>query len=77
MIFNEYSEDGRTLMVMFTCKRCGIEFIDTLESHKDDDEGHFDFLHRIKPPPGWGTVGYGDLLCPDCARKYKKFMNGG
>ena len=73
--FNEYSRDGRTLLVKFTCRRCGKEQIDPLEDHKDDDHESYGYLHRIHPPKGWEDLLHGPLLCPECVRAYAAFMN--
>ena len=34
-----------------------------------------DNLQCYDAPDGWGEHEYG-LLCPDCFKKYKKFMGG-
>lgn len=75
--FNEYSSDGRTLMVKFTCGRCRREQIDALEDHKNDAPEGYGQLHDIKPPKGWKSLhGLGPLLCADCMRDYEAFMMG-
>lgn len=72
--FNRYEDDGRTLMVKFTCKRCGKEHIEPMEAHKDDDHESYGYLRRIKPPQGWEDLPAGPLLCPECVREYAAFM---
>lgn len=74
--FNNYSADGRTIMVKFTCSRCGAEHIDPLELHRNDDDQSYGYLHRIKPPNGWKDLLHGPLLCANCYQKYLKFMEG-
>lgn len=74
MTFNSFSDDGRTLLVKFTCRRCGAEQIDELEAHKDDDHESYGYLHRIKPPEGWVDLLHGPLLCPACIKAYAAFM---
>lgn len=73
--FNEYSNNGRTLLVKFTCYRCGNEHIDPLEAHDNDTRESYGYLHYILPPPGWKELLHGPLLCPDCVRAYEIFMN--
>lgn len=78
MRFNSFSSDGRTLLVKFTCLRCGKEHIDPLEAHKDDDPESYGHLHSIKPPKGWDNLLiHGPLLCPECLRAYALFMRNG
>lgn len=74
--YNGYSSNGRTLMVRFTCARCGREQIDELEAHKDDDRESYGRLYYIKPPKGWGNLHiHGPLLCDACMRAYEAFIN--
>lgn len=74
--FNRYSCDGRTLMVMYTCARCGRKHTDTLEAHKNDDDQACLYLHRLKPPEYWVDLPHGPLLCGSCYKEYLKFMEG-
>ena len=75
MTFNNYSGRGRTLLVKFTCRRCGFEKIDPLEAHKDDDPRGYGYLHYIDPPAGWREIMYGPmLLCPACIKALENFM---
>ena len=74
MQFYEYSNGSRTLLVMFTCKRCGRTEIELLESHEKDMSDSYGYLHYIKPPEGWKDLLHGPLLCPDCFNDYQLFM---
>lgn len=75
MTFNDYSRNGRTLLVKFTCRRCGAEQIDELEAHKDDDHESYGYLQSIKPPKGWEDLMHGPLLCPECVSAFVEFMS--
>ena len=72
--FNEYSSSGRTLLVKFTCRRCGKEHIEPLEAHDNDMNEGYGHLHHIRPPKGWEELLHGPLLCPECVQAYKIFM---
>lgn len=71
--FNRYEEDGRTLMVKFTCKRCGREHTAPLEEHDKDPES-YGYLRNLKSPQGWAEIPYNILLCPQCTAEYRAFM---
>lgn len=73
--FNQYSADGRTLMVKFTCRRCGAEKTEPLKDCDKDPE-HYGYLRRLAPPKGWEDLLNGPLLCEECYQKYLKFMEG-
>lgn len=73
--FNSYSSDGRTLMVKFTCRRCGAEQTEPLKDCEKDPE-HYGHLFRLTPPAGWKDLLHGPLLCADCYQKYLNFMEG-
>lgn len=73
--FNNYQDNGRTLMVKFTCRRCGREIVEELEAHADDLTESYGQLHVIKPPEGWQELPYGPLLCSECYEAFLKFMN--
>lgn len=76
MTFNSFSDRGRTLMVKFTCRRCGAERIDELAAHKDDDPESYGYLHHLKPPEGWDDLLLGGpVLCPECIKAFVKFMS--
>lgn len=74
MQFSEYSSNGRTLLVMFTCHRCGKGKLETLEEHDKDMSDSYGYLHHIKPPEGWKDLLHGPLLCPECHEAYQLFM---
>lgn len=73
--FNKYSDDGRTLMVKFTCYRCGASAIIPLSEAKIPSD-HYGHLHNIDPPTSmcWGELPYNTILCPTCLKAYKEFM---
>lgn len=73
--FNNYTDNGRTLMVKFKCHRCGVEHIDELEKY-DKDPQSYGYLHNLSLPKGWVDLLHGPLLCPACVAKYKAFMEG-
>ena len=73
--FNKYSDDGRTLMVKFTCRRCKAEKIEMLKDCDKDPES-YGYLHSLTQPQGWVELPYHLLLCEDCYQKYLKFMEG-
>lgn len=72
--FNDYESDGRTLMVKFTCTRCGLNLIAPLKEHDTDPES-YGYLHHLKPSKGWGEIPYNVLLCPECIQAFQDFMN--
>ena len=71
--FNDYEDNGRTLMVKFTCQRCGKEHTGRLEDHDKDPES-YGYLRSLKPPKGWIEIPYHTLLCPECSRAFVSFM---
>lgn len=71
--FNSYEQDGRTLMVKFTCRRCGKEHTVPLEEHDKDPES-YGYLRSLTPPPGWADLLHGPLLCSQCFAEYNAFM---
>ena len=74
MTFNNYASHGRTLMVKFTCHRCGFEKLDPLRDHQNDDPESSGHLDSLKAPEGWKELLHGPLLCPACAKAYNIFM---
>ena len=66
------AEEGRELMIQFTCTRCKREaierFVDVMKGE------HYDYLRNSKLPEGWETIGYGRIVCETCADAYEKFM---
>lgn len=72
--FNEYKSGGVTLMVRFTCKRCGRTQVENLEDMDKDPES-YGYLHNLKKPKGWNNLHiHGPLLCPECLQAYAAFM---
>lgn len=71
--FNKYSDEGRTLMVKFTCYRCG-ESVTIPLSEANVPSDHYGHLHNIDPPKPWDEIPYNKILCPDCLKAYKEFM---
>lgn len=72
--FNEYEDDGVTLTVRFTCRRCGRTQTEKLED-VDKDKESYGRLDSLKRPEGWGKLHlYGPLLCPECVNAYEAFM---
>lgn len=72
--FNQYESNGRTQMIRFTCRRCGVQEIVPLTREMVDDTTYGN-LHFVKPPQGWEELSHGPLLCPACVEAYKDFMN--
>lgn len=70
-----YNIRGRTLMVQFTCSRCGATAIIPYEEQAESTEGN---LQCFEPPKGWiePSSRYVDLLCPECAAAFAAFMKG-
>lgn len=76
--FDKYEDDGRKLMVEFTCSRCKTTRIEELEPLDKKAGDHYGHLSFIDPPNGWSKWSYyGLLLCDDCTRKLAEFMNAG
>lgn len=72
--YNKYEDDGCTLMVKFTCQRCGGIHLDKLEDMDKDPES-YGYLHNLTLPEGWMRLGiFSPLLCPECVRAYARFM---
>lgn len=71
--FNKYEDDGRRLMVEFTCQRCGLKKSVPLEAVDKDPES-YGHLHSLKLK-GWENLHiHGPLLCPGCLQAYVGFM---
>ena len=70
----ELRSSGRELTIKFTCYRC--EKTEFLPYDKVMDKDSYGYLHNSDLPKDWATVGYGTILCPDCAKAYKLFMGG-
>lgn len=71
--FNKFKDDGRELMVRFTCYRCGHQAIEELTDSKISAES-YGYLCYIKRPEGWGELSNHRLLCPRCTELYTRFM---
>lgn len=71
-----YTRQGRTLMVKFTCSRCGDFVITPYADQAQETEGN---LQCFRPPEGWSDhfSFYAPLLCPKCTAQLKNWMSGG
>ena len=66
------AEEGRELMIRFTCTRCKAEVI---ERFADVMKGeHYNQLCHSQLPKGWGTIGYSRIVCEACKDEFVKFM---
>ena len=66
-------EEGRELMIQFTCRRCKCTAI--MPYNKVMTGEHYGYLRNSELPPGWGKIGYSSIVCEACAAAYKEFMN--
>lgn len=74
--FNDYDKYGRTLLVRFTCYRCGKIHIEELEPLDEKAGDHYGHLTRLPIPKGWSDWLWPRfLLCNDCTTKLSEFMN--
>lgn len=66
---------GRSLLVEFTCGRCGMtQLIPFIENPA---AGAYANLTSHDVPEGWLPAGtYTPLLCPNCVRAFERFMEG-
>ena len=72
--FHDYESEGRKLLVLFTCQRCGATKTENLED-VDKDKESYGQLRSLNLPLGWhNLLGLGPLLCPKCSREYNDFM---
>ena len=71
---NVYKQDGREVMIKFTCGRCGKNHI---EPYSKQAGAAHEVLACFNPPAGWqdGTL-YSPLLCDTCAEAFKSFLRG-
>ena len=74
MKFGRYSDKGRTLMLEFKCQRCEAIKTEPLETVVGRSPEHYDFLHNLRYPKDWSDNFYGWLLCPECTKKLKEFI---
>ena len=76
MEITEFEGFDRKLMVKFTCRRCRAEAYKPLYDCLPSD-CPVRFLSDLKAPKEWQDGGfYYPTFCPDCAKKYERFMNG-
>lgn len=73
--FNSYNKDGRTLLVRFTCCRCGKTHTDELEPLDKKAEDHYRNLSNLPLPNGWSDwLIHSRLLCDGCTAKLIEFF---
>ena len=73
----KYEGYGRTIMVRFQCRRCEKIALRKLEDCVPSDSPVRD-LYDLIPPKEWKNGGfYYPTFCPDCAKAYDQFINGG
>ena len=71
-----YEEFGRTMMVRFKCQRCKKTEYRPLKDCLPSDCPVRN-LSDLEAPTGWRDGGfYHPTFCPECAEKYKRFMDG-
>lgn len=66
-------DEGRELMVQFTCRRCRNTSILPYDAVMTGE--HYGYLRNSSLPPGWGEIGYSSIVCETCAKAYELFMN--
>lgn len=73
--FNSYNKDGRTLLVRFTCCRCGKTHTEELEPLDKKSGDHYGNLSSLSLPEGWSDwLIHSRLLCDDCTTKLNDFF---
>ena len=78
MEIKQYETHGRKLLVEFRCFRCKKTITRPLEECMNDSREYYRNLYDLKPPKEWQDGGfYYPLFCPECAKAYKLFMEGG
>lgn len=76
MEINTFEDNGRKLLVEFTCFRCETKVVRSLEECMGELK-YFNHLYDLNPPEDWEDGGfYYPTFCPQCAKDYKNFMNG-
>lgn len=76
MEIREFEGHGRKLMVEFSCRRCKTTAYKPLVDCLPSDCAARG-LYDLNAPEEWKDGGfYHPTLCPECAEKYEKFMNG-
>lgn len=74
MQIDRYEQNGRRLMVEFTCRRCKTTTTRPLQ--KCLSEVDYNFLTDLRPPSDWENGGfYYPFFCPACSAAHKRFMN--
>lgn len=66
-------DEGRELMVQFTCRRCRNTVILPYDAVMTGE--HYGYLRNSSLPHGWGKIGYSSIVCESCAKAYELFMN--
>ena len=78
MDIKRYESHGRKLMVEFKCYRCKKTAIRPLKDCIEEARDECRDLHDLNPPQGWRNGGfYYPSFCPECAKAYDSFMEGG
>ncbi len=74
--FSAYRKDGRTLLVSFTCYRCGKVHIAELEPLDMKADDHYGNLNQLPLPKGWSDwLIHSYLLCDECTAALNAFFN--
>jgi hypothetical protein len=72
---NGYCMRGRTVLISFTCGRCGKTHVEPYSKQAKSAEGN---LQEFKPPEGWqDDTLYLPLLCDTCKKEFDEFMKPG
>ncbi len=66
-------EDGRKLMIQFTCGRCKVTSFCSYDEMMDGET--YGYLRNSKLPKGWGKISYSIIACPTCVKEFEKFMH--
>lgn len=78
MELKTYQINGRKLMVEFMCYRCKTTAIRPLKDCMEDCRDGYRDLYDLRPPKEWQDGGFHyPMFCPQCAKAYKEFMEGG
>lgn len=75
---NKYSKNGRTLIVKFTCSRCGYQQDEEYEKLvRKDENDYVRAYEKLHTPDGWTELQwYGRILCPECNKAFQSFLEG-
>lgn len=76
---DKFNDSGKTLMVEYECCRCGNTYVKPLMNCvSDGKEQYYGLLLceiKSEPDPLWAALDYtGQILCPECTKAYKNFM---